>query len=113
MSDEPFVYVPSFSYATTYLALIKDLLGDLALENLRGLCLLENLVLSERKEALKDELTQGEPHENVLPWEERTVKKTRELLVNIAVSRDCSKKHHQVMVESLIYTTKDSPQEST
>lgn len=108
-----YVYVPSFCCATTYLALIKDLLGNLALEDLRSLCLLENLVLSERKEALKDELTQGEPHENVLPWEERTVKKTGELLVNIAVSRGCSKKHHQVMVRSLIYTNIDSPQEST
>jgi hypothetical protein len=61
--------------------LIKDLLGDLTLEDLRRLCLLENLILSERQEALKDELAQGEPHEHVLPWEERTVEKTRELLV--------------------------------
>jgi hypothetical protein len=68
--------------------LIKDLLGNLALENLRGLCLLKNLILSERKETLQDELAQGEPHEHVLPWEERTVEKTRELLVNTAVSRD-------------------------
>jgi hypothetical protein len=63
-------------------------LGNLALENFRGLCLLKNLILSERKETLQDELAQGEPHEHVLPWEERTVEKTRELLVNTAVSRD-------------------------
>jgi hypothetical protein len=93
--------------------LIKDLLGNLALEDLRGLCLLENLILSERQEALKYELAQGEPHEHVLPWEERTVEKTRELLVDMAVSNDCPKKHLKMRTESLIPTVKDSPQEPT
>lgn len=74
---------------------------------------MENLILSERQEALKDELAQGEPHEHVLPWEERTVEKTRELLVDMAVSNGCPKKHLKMRSESLISITKDSPQEST
>lgn len=93
--------------------MIKDLLGNLALEDLGSLCLLENLILSERQEALKDELAQGEPHEHVLPWEERTVEKTRELLVDMAVSNDCPKKHLEMRTGSLISRIKDSPQEST
>lgn len=81
MSDKLLYTFTSFRFATSYLALIKDLLGNLALEDLGSLCVLKNLILSEREEALKDELAQGEPHEDVLPWEERTVEKTRELLV--------------------------------
>lgn len=64
----------------SYLGLIKDFLSNLTLEDLRSLCSLQNLVLTEREQALKDELPQGESHEHVLPWEERTVEKTRELL---------------------------------
>lgn len=77
----------------SYLGLIKDFLGNLTLEDLRSLCSLQNLVLTERKQALKDELPEGESHEHVLPWEERTVEKTRELLEKTPVRTRSSREY--------------------
>jgi hypothetical protein len=77
---------------TTYLRLIEDLLSNLALEDLRGLCSLQNLVLTKREETLKDELPEGESHEHVLPWEERPVEETRKLLEKTLVRMRISKR---------------------
>lgn len=63
-----------------YLTLVIDLLRDLTRENLGRSLLLQNLVLTEGQNTFKKELTQGESHKDVLPWEERPVKDTRELL---------------------------------
>jgi hypothetical protein len=76
----------------SYLGLIEDFLSNLTLEDLGSLCSLQNLVLPEREESLKDELSQGESYEHVLPWEARTVEKTRELLEKTPVRTRFSKK---------------------
>jgi hypothetical protein len=64
----------------SYLTLVIDLLGDLPCENLGRISSLQNLVLTERKKALQDELPQGEAHKHVLPWEEWPIEKARQLL---------------------------------
>lgn len=63
-----------------YLALVIDLLRNFTLQDLGGLCLLKNLILAKRQQSFEDKLAQGKSDEHVLPWEERTVEKTRELL---------------------------------
>ena len=69
--------VPS---SCSYLTLIIDLLSNLPFENLRGCCPLQKLVLPKGEEAFKDELAQRKAHQHVLPWEERAIEQTRELL---------------------------------
>lgn len=65
---------------STYLTLVIDLLGNLALQNLGGLGTLKYLILTKSQKALQNELAHGEANEDVLPREERPVEKTRELL---------------------------------
>jgi hypothetical protein len=59
--------------ATVFLTLIIDFRGDFLFENLRGLRVLENLVLTERKELLETVLRDGKSNDEPLPWEERTI----------------------------------------
>jgi hypothetical protein len=67
--------------------LVVDLLRDLACENLGRSLLLQDVVLTERQNTLKEELTQGEPHKDVLPWEERPIEDTRELLAHLSANK--------------------------
>jgi len=69
-----------------YLTLVIDLLRDLTRENLGRSLLLQNLVLTEGENTFKEELAQGEPHKDVLPWEERPIEDTRELLTYLSVN---------------------------
>lgn len=70
-----------------YLTLVVDLLRDLTRKDLGRSLLLQNLVLTEGQNAFKKELTQGEPHEDVLPWEERPIEDTRELLTYLSAHK--------------------------
>lgn len=51
------------------LRFIEDLLGDLIGEDLWRFSLLQDLVLTEREEALKEVLSKGEADYELLPWE--------------------------------------------
>ena len=42
---------------------------------------MKNLILAQGQETFKNELTQREPDEDILPWKERAVENARELLV--------------------------------
>lgn len=53
--------------AAVSLTLVEDFLGDLLLENLGGLGLLEDLVLAERQEALEEVVGEGEADNQLLP----------------------------------------------
>ena len=63
-----------------YLTAIEDLLGHLFLQDLRRLCPLQHLVLTEGKKPLQDKLAQRKAHEDILPREEGAVEQTRQLL---------------------------------
>lgn len=75
-----------WTWRCPYLGLIEDFLRNLTLDHLGRRRPLENLVLPKRQETLQDKLPQRESHEHVLPWEERTVEKTRKLLATTLVS---------------------------
>lgn len=63
------------------LALVEDLLRHLVLQNRGRLCLAENAVLAEAKEALKDVLRDRETNDELLPWEQRAVEDPRKALL--------------------------------
>lgn len=63
-----------------YLTLIVHLLRHLVLQDLGRLRVLQDLVLPERQESFQNVLAQRESNQDGLPWEERAVQKTRELL---------------------------------
>lgn len=65
------------------LALVEDVLGDLELEDLGWLGPLEDAVLTEAEEALKDELGDGEADNQSLPREEGSVEKLCETLFTV------------------------------
>ena len=65
------------------LALVEDILGNLELEDLGGLRLLENTVLTQAQETLKEELGDGEANDQSLPREEGSVEELCEALFMI------------------------------
>ena len=59
--------------ATVFLTLVVDFLGDFLLENLRELCVFEDLVLAEGQKFFETVLSDGKPDDELLPWKERTI----------------------------------------
>jgi hypothetical protein len=62
-----------FSRGEAYLALVEDFLCNLILKRLRRFLLLQNLILPQRQETLEEILANGEPENELLPWETWTI----------------------------------------
>lgn len=77
-------YIPALCVFLTYLTFIVNLLGHLIFQNLRRLGMLEDLVLSQRKETLEDELCDRESDNHLLPGKQGPVEQTGEALEHVS-----------------------------
>lgn len=66
------------------LRFIEDLLGNLIGEDLRRFSLLQDLILTEREEALEEVLSKGEAHNELLPWELWPIQEACQALHNVS-----------------------------
>jgi len=65
---------------TVYLALVERFLVDFVLQRLWPDCAVIDAILSVQEEVLKDELSEREAYDELLPWEERSVEEACQTL---------------------------------
>lgn len=70
--------------ATVGLRLVEHFLGDFLGEDGGGAGFLEDAILTESEKRFEEVLAYGEAHDELLPWEERSIEEAREALLELA-----------------------------